>query len=90
MTFSPWSFETTPEAREEIENLSAPVRMRILKKLKWFAKNFENTSPLPLHNEWKGFFKLRIGDWRVIYQCNSLDRCITINHVDHRSRIYRR
>lgn len=90
MTFPTWDFEVTQEAHEEIENLSSVVRMRILKKLKWLTENFDDNAPMPLHNEWKGFFKLRVGDWRVIYQISNLERCITIHHADHRSRVYRR
>lgn len=90
MIFSSWRFEFTPEANEDIERLSSVIRQRILKKIKWFIENFEDVTPLPLHSEWKGFFKIRVGDWRAIYQVDILDRCITFHLIDHRSRIYRR
>nr|WP_232023874.1 type II toxin-antitoxin system RelE/ParE family toxin [Microcystis viridis] len=43
-------------------------------------------TPLPLTREWSGFYKLRVGDYRVIYEFDRESRIIII--VGHRSEVY--
>ncbi|MDB9433414.1 type II toxin-antitoxin system RelE family toxin [Microcystis aeruginosa] len=44
-------------------------------------------TPLPLTREWSGFYKLRVGDYRVIYEFDRESRIIIIR-VGHRSEVY--
>jgi len=36
----------------------------LLRKLEWLRENFSLITPEPLKGEFKGLFKLRIGDYR--------------------------
>ncbi|WP_320073095.1 type II toxin-antitoxin system RelE/ParE family toxin [Nostoc sp. MG11] len=45
-------------------------------------------TPLPLTGEWSGFYKLRVGDYRVIYEFEIESQLIIITKVGHRSEIY--
>ena len=42
-----------------------------------------------LTGEFKGMFKLRVGDWRIIYTVNQNTKIITVHMVGHRSEIYK-
>ena len=84
-----WRFEITDNGEADITKLDSSVRRRILKKLKWFMDNFENVIPLPLGGPLKGFFKLRIGDWRVIYEAEEEKGLVTVHSIDHRNKIYK-
>lgn len=64
---SDWDVKLTPDAQEDLDSLSNETRKRIIKKLNWLRDNFEETDLLPLSGKWQGFFKLRVGKWRVIY-----------------------
>lgn len=77
-----------PEALADLEKLSQAVCQRIVSKIDWLAENFEQIKPQPLSNNLSGFFKLRVGDYRVIYEFNSIEQTITIDRVGHRSQIY--
>jgi mRNA interferase RelE/StbE len=77
-----------PEALADLEKLSQPVRQRIVSKIDWLAENFEQIKPQPLSSNLSDFFKLRIGDYRVIYEFSSAEQTITIDRVGHRSQIY--
>jgi mRNA-degrading endonuclease RelE of RelBE toxin-antitoxin system len=35
-----------------------------------------------------GFYKLRVGDYRVVYEFDQAIRVITVDRVGHRSEIY--
>ncbi|MDA2935678.1 type II toxin-antitoxin system RelE/ParE family toxin [Patescibacteria group bacterium AH-259-L05] len=63
-----WRFIITDEAEEDLGRLDLPVRKRILHKLNWFINNFDYITPLPLGKPFRGFFKFRVGDWRIVYE----------------------
>lgn len=42
-----------------------------------------------LHGEWEGYWKLRAGDYRIIYQIVNGDS-VEVQYIRHRRRAYRR
>jgi len=80
--------EWTQNALTDLKKLDNLVIRRIVKKISWFADNFENIIPESLSNEIKGLLKFRVGDWRVLYTLE--DDTIVIQFVGHRSKIYKR
>jgi len=87
---SQYSFILTKEAESDLEKLDSITRKRILEKIKWFRDNFEQIIPLPSTNKWRGFFKLRVGDWRVIYEIDLQRKEIIFHYIDKRDKIYKR
>lgn len=83
-----YSVEVTGEALANEEKFTQAVRERISKKIDWLAENFEQITPMPLSANLAGFFKLRVGDYRVIYSFNDDLRVITIHQIGHRREIY--
>ncbi|MBM3131770.1 MAG: type II toxin-antitoxin system RelE/ParE family toxin [Chloroflexi bacterium] len=79
--------EWTEEAVQDVEKLDGRVAQRIVREVGWFGANFEKFIPEPLGGNYKGMYKLRIGDWRVIYSIEG--DTITIRFVGHRSQICR-
>ncbi len=77
-----------PEAREDLINFTSQVQMRIVKKLDWLAENIDSINPLGLTGNLVGFYKLRVGDYRVIYELDENEELITIVRIGHRSEIY--
>ena len=84
-----WKFIITSEAEIDLDKLDEQIRQRILEKLKWFKENFDKIIPIQLGGEWKGFFKLRVGDWRIIYEIEILKKLITIHYIGRRDKIYK-
>ncbi|QSJ19353.1 type II toxin-antitoxin system RelE/ParE family toxin [Nostoc sp. UHCC 0702] len=80
------SFE--PESITDLDNLAQVVRLRILNKIEWLSVNFEQITPLALTGEWSGFYKLRVGDYRVIYEFDTENQLIIITRIGHRREIY--
>ena len=62
--------------------------MRILNKIQWLSLNFEQITPLSLTGQWSGFYKLRVGDYRVIYELDIEEQLIIIIRIGHRREIY--
>ncbi|NMF84792.1 type II toxin-antitoxin system RelE/ParE family toxin [Nodosilinea sp. P-1105] len=83
-----YQVQYTTQAVEDLEKLAMDIRQRIIKKISWLGQNFENIQPIPLAANWAGFYKLRVGDYRVIYEIDNDIRVITIDQVGHRRDIY--
>ena len=62
-----YAIEFTTEALANQEKLTEAVQKRIYTKMYWLAENFAQITPIPLSANLAGFFKLRVGDYRVIY-----------------------
>ena len=83
-----FSVEFTPEGVTSLQALSSSVQERILRKLRWLSERFEDITPQALSNNLSGLFKLRVGDYRVIYSFDPKLQIITIHKVGHRREIY--
>lgn len=84
-----WQAIITSEAEKDLEKLDSSIRKRVLEKLKWMRENFSQIIPTPLSDKWKGFFKLRVGDWRIIYKIDNKNELIVIYRIEHRSKVYK-
>jgi len=74
-------------AQKEIRTLDQTVRSRILQALHSLADNPRPSGCRKLvgaQNRWR----LRIGDYRVIYEIDDTDRGVNIIAVRHRSKAY--
>jgi mRNA interferase RelE/StbE len=83
-----YSVEFEPQAIADLEQMAASVRERILRKINWLAINFDQITPEPLKGNLSDFYKLRIGDYRAMYDLDSSNRIIVIVRVGHRREIY--
>lgn len=84
-----WETKFTPESENDLRALDKTIQGRVVAKIQWLEKNFPNVIPEPLSNKWKDFYKLRVGDWRIVYQIEYRDKFIIIYRVDRRDRIYK-
>jgi mRNA interferase RelE/StbE len=79
--------EWTKDAVEDLQKLDKPIAKRILNKISWLSQHFDNTTPETLAGEFVGTYKLRVGDWRVVYTMKA--DVIVIQAVGHRKEIYK-
>ena len=79
----------TSTAAADLKLLNKPVAQRILTKIRWFAENFSSLSPVPLTGQWTGMYKLRVGDYRVLYTFSRDEMSIMVHFVRHRREVYK-
>jgi mRNA interferase RelE/StbE len=77
----------TVEAKAGLAKLDTPTARQILKKIGWLAENFELLAPEPLTGEWKGVYKLRVGDYRALYTYDQ--KQLVIHFIRHRREVYK-
>jgi mRNA interferase RelE/StbE len=77
------------EFLQELEKLDKKIQKRIKEKLKeLFRTPFSNYTHLALKGkQFKGLYKLRIGDWRLIYKLVGEE--IHFITLGHRSEVYK-
>lgn len=85
-----WASEFSKDAKEDLVRLDQEVRRRIIEKLDWFTANFESLFPVPLTGEFREFYKLRVGDWRIFYSINWVEHIIKVEYIDNRDKAYKR
>lgn len=81
--------EWEQDAADALERLDAPIIQRILLRISWLSTNLDNIKPQSLARNLRGYFKLRVGDYRVIYTVDREDRVLVIEDVGHRRDIYK-
>jgi mRNA interferase RelE/StbE len=85
-----WQVFFTQPAKRNFRKIDAVARAEITEKLEWLAGHFDAVIPLPLGGDWRGFFKFRIGDFRVIYKIDWDKRILIVYALGRRDKIYKK
>jgi mRNA interferase RelE/StbE len=75
-------------ARKELQNLDPQVARRILQHIEALVTNPRPPGVVKLegaHDLWR----LRVGEWRVVYRISDRDHLVDIAAIRHRSDAYR-
>jgi mRNA interferase RelE/StbE len=87
---NPFAVILTLEAQADLKRLAPAMQTRILNRLEWIGEHTELLRHQALQgDEWRGCFKYRVGDYRIIYQLNHAARQLTVLKVRHRREVYR-
>ena len=77
-------------ALRELADLEKPVARRIVGRINWLGTHLDAIRPEALTGELAGLHKLRVGDYRVIYEILRDERTLIIHAIGHRRDIYRK
>ena len=77
-------------ATRELARLDKPVGRRIVERINWLAANLDDIQPEALAGDLSGLYKLRAGDYRILYEILHDEQTIVIHGIGHRREIYRR
>jgi mRNA interferase RelE/StbE len=83
-----YSVRLLKAATRELARLDKPIAQRVANRIKWLAENIEQISPQALKGELAGLYKLREGDYRIIYEILHDEETIVIHSIGHRREIY--
>jgi len=78
------------EATRDLARLDTAVALRIVSRIRWLAENLDEIQPEALRGDLVGFYKLRAGDYRVVYEIVQSEQAIVIHVVGHRREVYRK
>ena len=87
MSSPPYTVNVNRPAEKELRALDATVRLRVLQSLRSLANEPRPAGCRKLvgsENRWR----VRVGDYRIIYSVNDAGRVVEIIAVRHRSKAY--
>lgn len=89
---SPERFEirVLADAADELRRLDARAADQVAARLHWLAEHAVHVRHRSLTGSLQGLYRLRSGDYRVIYQVLTAERAIVVHAVGHRRDVYRR
>ena len=88
MGLVPYRIEITPGADGELTRLDPQVARRVRDKIDWMAENADSLRHEPMTGQYRGSFRLRVGNYRVLYELDRANRHISVRKVGHRREIY--
>lgn len=74
--------------KQDLLKLSPPVRVAVLDAIETKLRIAPDLFGKPLRKKLKGLYRLRVGDYRIIYEIERDKKLITIFGVRHRKKIY--
>ena len=86
----PYSLEFEERARRDLSRLDAQMEQQVLSKLSDLAGMAGTVQHHALTGQYRGQFRLRVGDYRARYELDRANRLITVLRVQHRREAYRR
>ena len=75
-------------ASKELRSFDSPVALRLLKRIEALAQNPRPTGVLKLEGA-TDLWRVRVGEWRIIYRMADRERLVDIVAVRHRREAYR-
>ena len=78
-----------PSARKELKKLPVFIATSIARKIDSLAKNPRPEGCKKLVNNKEELWRVRIGDYRILYAIDDTIRIVDIHHVGNRREIYR-
>ena len=78
-----------PTAQKELASLPGAIQKRIGKKIDSFQENPRPPGARMLKGQRNGFYRLRVGDYRILYEIKSETLLVVVIKVGHRRDVYR-
>lgn len=76
------------EAMRSLSRLHKQVAQQVLDRINWLSIHIERVSHKSLTGHLRGAFKLRVGDYRVVYELQHKTHRLIIRLIAHRSEVY--
>ena len=86
---SNYSVQVKPSARKELEALPDNVVARILQKMEALRSTPRPAGCKKL-KAYKDQWRVRVGDWRVVYIIDDTAKLISVTRIAHRREVYER
>ena len=76
-------------ARKAFLAADPPLRRKLKRCFDWLEQQpYSHPNIKALKGDFKGFYRFRVGDWRVIYRVNEQEHRVYISEIAHRRDIY--
>ena len=84
-----YAIQITPSAERAMNRLPKADRARVDRRIADLANNPRSHGAVPLRGGGHGFWRIRLGDWRVVYKIHDDVLVVLVINVAHRREVYR-
>jgi mRNA interferase RelE/StbE len=84
-----WKVELLPSARRELLELREPTQNRIRLAIRSLADDPSPADSIPMRGKGAGLFRLRVGQYRLVYRVQEELIRVLIIRIGHRREVYR-
>ena len=84
----PYSIQFTSRARRDLEGLDRTAQLRLRTHIDRLVVNPIPAGAKKLHGN-EPYYRIRVGDYRVVYQVESKQLVVIVVKIGHRKEIYR-
>ncbi len=78
-----------PSVEKDLRSLPKPIIVRVMKQIDGLAKDPFPRQTVKLEGG-EELYRIRVGDYRVIYGVDRSAKLVTIHYVRHRREVYRK
>ncbi len=83
-----YSINFKPSVKKDLRPLPKAVLARVMARIEGLK-----SEPIPRQaiklTDTEGLYRIRVGDYRIVYEVDTQAKQITVHHVRHRSEAYR-
>ena len=79
----------TPRVSKQLSKLPSTIEEQILKSLQVLSQNPRPPKSQKLKGKLKGAWRIRVGDYRLLYDIQEGEKKVAILEIGHRREIYR-
>lgn len=83
-----WRIQWSKSAIRDIKKLNEPDKSRIWETLEKLIKQPQQADIKKLKGK-AGEYRLRVGEWRIRFRADSINKVYLITHVQHRRDVYK-
>ncbi|TLY37438.1 MAG: type II toxin-antitoxin system RelE/ParE family toxin [Nitrospirae bacterium] len=84
-----YSLHFKPSVEKDLDSLPKPLIARVLDRLEQLKSDPFPRQSTKLHGA-ERLYRLRVGDYRIVYELDTDAMRITIQYIRHRREVYRR
>ena len=86
---NPYSVRLTSRAQKDLRSLPDSQQKRIMQKISVLADNRHPSQFKPLIGKALAMYRVRVGDYRILYDVYDDDQVVVVMRIGHRKDIYR-
>lgn len=80
----------TREAQKDYQRLEKSITRRVNQCLDSLHENpLQYPQAIPLKGNLAGYYRWRVGDWRVVYEVNTDEQVVIVLQITHRGKVYK-
>ena len=83
-----YNVEFSREALRSLSRLDKQIAQQVLDRIKWLSLHIDDVNHKALTGHLRGAFKLRVRDYRVVYELKHKTKVLIIRFIAHRSEVY--